>query len=82
MKKDVKQGFLQIIIGQRKHITQLEAKEAYNIINLRLNMINVKDSYRNSEINTKCEFCENDDTIKHLFEFPMIQRLTQEEMKQ
>ena len=37
--------------------------------------------YKNSEITTKCEFCESDDTTEHLFECPILQRLTQEEMK-
>ena len=43
---------------KKKCLTELEAKEAYSIINLRLNMINVKDNYKNREIDTKCEFCE------------------------
>ena len=43
-------------------------------------MINVKDNYKNSEINTKCEFCESDNTTEHLFECPILQRLIQEEM--
>ena len=41
---------------KKKYLTELEAKEAYSIINLRLNMINFKDNYKNREIDTKCEF--------------------------
>ena len=44
-------------------------------------MINVKDNYKNSEINTKCVFCESDDTTEHLFQCPMLQRLTNEGKK-
>ena len=44
-------------------------------------MINVKDNYKNSVINAKCEFCESDNTTEHLFECVILQRLTQEEMK-
>ena len=65
---------------KKKYLTELEAKEANSIINLRLNMINVKENYKNSEINTKCEFCESDDTTEHLLECPILQRLTREEM--
>ena len=36
---------------------------------------------KNSIIDTKCEFCESDDITEHLFECPILQRLTQEEMK-
>ena len=43
-------------------------------------MINVKDNYKNSEIDTKCELCESEDTTEHLLECPILQRLTQEEM--
>ena len=53
----------------------------YSIINLRLNMINVKDNHKNMEIDTKCQFCESEDTTEHLFECSRLQRLTQEEMK-
>ena len=60
------------------YLTELEAKEAYSIINIRLNMINVKDNYKNREIDAKCE---SDDTTEHLFECPILRRLTQEEMK-
>ena len=35
----------------------------------------MKDNNRNSEISTKCEFCENDDTTEHLFECAIPQRL-------
>ena len=41
----------------KKYLRELEATEAYNIINLRLNIINVKDNYKSKDINTKCEFC-------------------------
>ena len=44
-------------------------------------MINVMDNYKNSYINIKCEFCESDNTTEHLFECPILWRLTQEEMK-
>ena len=44
-------------------------------------MINVQDNYKNSVINTKCEFRESDDTTEHLFKYPIIRRLTKEEMK-
>ena len=42
---------------KKKYLTEIEAEKAYNIINLGLNMINVKDNNKSSEINTKCEFC-------------------------
>ena len=42
------------------------------MINVRLSMINVKDNFENSEINTKCEFCESDDTTEHLSECPIL----------
>ena len=58
---------------KKKYFTELEA---YSIINSLLNMINVKDNYKNSDIDTKCE-----DTTEHLLECPILQRLTQEEMK-
>ena len=77
MKNHIKQGFLEMIIGQRKNISELEVKEAYSIVNLRLNMINVEDSYINSDIDTKCEFGESEHTTEHLFECPMLQRLTE-----
>ena len=71
-----------MIIGQRKkYVTELEAKEACSIIKLRLNMINVVDNYKNSENDTKCEFSESEGTTENLFECPILQRLTQEEMK-
>ena len=54
---------------------------AYSIINLRINMINVMDNYQNREIDTKCEFGESEYTTEHLFECPILQRQTQEEMK-
>ena len=57
-----------------------ETKEAYRIINLRLNMINVKN-YKNNETNTKFECCESDDTVEHLFACSILQRQTQEDMK-
>ena len=41
-------------------------------------MINVMDNHKYSEIDTKCE---SDDTTEHLFECPILQRLTQEERK-
>ena len=44
-------------------------------------MVNVKDTYKNSEISTKCELGEIVDTTEHLFECPILRRLTQEEMK-
>ena len=44
-------------------------------------MINDKDNYKNRENDTKCEICESEDATEHLFECPMLQRLTQEEMK-
>ena len=44
-------------------------------------MITVKDNYKNSEIDTKCEFCESENTTEHLFECSIFQRLAQEEMK-
>ena len=50
---------------KKKYLTELEAKEAYSIINSRLNTINVEDNYNNSEINTKCELCDSDDTTEH-----------------
>ena len=49
--------------------------------NIRLSMINVRDNYKNSNIDTKCEFYESDSTTENLFECPMLKRLTQEEMK-
>ena len=36
---------------------------------------------QNSEINTKCEFYESDNTTQHLSECPILRRQTQEEMK-
>ena len=39
-------------------------------------MINVKDNYKSSEINTKYEFCESDDITEHLFECSILLRLT------
>ena len=44
-------------------------------------MTNFKDNYKNSEINAKCEFCESDNTTEHLFKYPIIRRLTKEDMK-
>ena len=44
-------------------------------------MMNVKDNYKNSKFNTKCDFFESDDTTEHLFECPIFGILTQEEMK-
>ena len=44
-------------------------------------MIHFNDNYKSSEINTKCELCESDDTTEHLCECPILWRLTQEEMK-
>ena len=44
-------------------------------------MINVKDNYKNSEIDTKCEFSESEDTTEHLLECSILKRMTQEEMK-
>ena len=44
-------------------------------------MINVKDNYKSSAINTKFEFYESNDTTEHLFECAILLRLTQEEMK-
>ena len=38
----------------KKYLTELEEKEAYSIITLRINMINVMNSYINREIDTKC----------------------------
>ena len=44
-------------------------------------MINVEVNYQSNEINTKRELCESYDTTEHLFQCPILQRLTQEEMK-
>ena len=44
-------------------------------------MINDTDNYNNSEIDTKCVFCESDNTTEHLFDRPILLRLTHEEMK-
>ena len=44
-------------------------------------MINVKDNYKNNEIITKCEFCESYNTTEHLSVCPILQRLTNDEMK-
>ena len=66
---------------KKKYLTELERKEAYDVIKLRLNIINVKDNYEKGKINTKCEFCESDDTTEQLFECPILRRLTQEEIK-
>ena len=52
----------------KKNLTALDAKEDYSIINIRVNMINVKDNDKNMEIVTKCEFCESEDTSEHLLE--------------
>ena len=37
---------------KKKYLTELEAEQAYSIISLRLNMINIMDNYKNSEIDT------------------------------
>ena len=39
---------------KKKYLTELEARESYSTINLKLHMINVKDNYKNREIDTKC----------------------------
>ena len=39
------------------------------------------DNHKNREIDTKCEFCDSEDTTEHLLECYILQRLTQEEMK-
>ena len=44
-------------------------------------MINVTGNYKNSVINTKCEFSESDDTTEYLFECPILQGLIQEKIK-
>ena len=44
-------------------------------------MINVKDNYKNSVINIKCDICQSDDTTEYSFDCAMLQRLTQEEIK-
>ena len=67
-----------IIAQRKKYLTELEAMETFSMINLRLNMINFKDDYKNRKIYTKCE---SEDTTEHLFECSILQRLTQEEMK-
>ena len=33
-------------------------------------MINVKDNYKNSEIDTKCELCESEDTLNTCLNAP------------
>ena len=81
MIKVVKHGLLEMIIGQRKIFRRIIDKRGYQYNKLRLNMINAKDIYKSSEINTKCEFCESDDTTEYLFEFSILKRLAQEEMK-
>ena len=68
-------------IGPQKISHRIRGKRACSIINLRLNMINVKGNYINSETNTECELCESDDTTEHLLECSVLQRLTKEEMK-
>ena len=47
--KGHKTGFLR---NNYKNLTELEAKEAYSILNIRLNMINVRDNYGDNEIDT------------------------------
>ena len=39
------------------------------------------NNYDNREIDTKCEFCESEDTTDHLLECHILQRLTQEKIK-
>jgi len=65
-------------LKREKYIHELPKNEVTDILNIRLNMTDLKDNYRNSNLTTQsCPFCnENKHTTEHVIECKKLKELT------